>query len=270
MFKDVKNLIEEAEIKALMSYCIFPDPDKLDKVIAQYKSKSDHRLYGIVVENQVVGIVGYKQLSSDVIEIQHISVSPQYRGGGYGRGLVLELLNTEKPAKIIAETDGDAVDFYRRIGFKINSLGEKYPGVERYLCFYLVDDLGRKNYKKHKGAINMARFNKASQVILVSDLNRSKEYYRDKLGFTIDGQFVERDGISFLLKEIENEEWIRPNHTINGFMESYWWVDDADHIYEELKARGALVEEPITRDYGMRDFILYDIDGYRFCIGGPV
>lgn len=83
---------------------------------------------------------------------------------------------------------------------------------------------------------------------MVSDLNRSKEYYRDKLGFTIDGQFVERGGISFLLKEIENKEWIRPNHTINGFMESYLWVDDADHMYEELKARGALIEEPITRE----------------------
>lgn len=147
LFKDINNLIEETEIKDLIGHCIFPDPDKLDKVIAQYKSKSDLRLYGIVVENQVVGIVGYKQLSSDIIEIQHISVNPQYRGGGYGRGLIFELLNTEKPAKITAETDGDAVDFYRRIGFEINSLGEKYPGVERYLCSYLVDDVDEKAIK---------------------------------------------------------------------------------------------------------------------------
>lgn len=116
----------------------------------------------------------------------------------------------------------------------------------------------------------MTLFNKASHVILVSDINKSKEYYRDKLGFTIDGQFVERDGVSFLLKEIENKDLIRPNHSINGFMESYLWVDDVDKIYEELKARGAIVEQPINRDYGMRDFLLYDIDGYRFCLGGPI
>lgn len=116
----------------------------------------------------------------------------------------------------------------------------------------------------------MALFNKLSQVLLVSDVNKSKKYYHEKLGFTIDGQFVERDGVSFLLKEIEDKDLIRPNHTINGYMEGYLWVEDVDKIYEELKERKALVEEPITRDYGMRDFLVYDIDGYRFCIGGSI
>ncbi|MFD0618614.1 hypothetical protein ACFQZR_14215 [Paenibacillus sp. GCM10027629] len=35
--------------------------------------------------------------------------------------------------------------------------------------------------------------NKASQCILVSDVRQSQEYYRDKLGFRIEGQFVERE-----------------------------------------------------------------------------
>jgi hypothetical protein len=54
-----------------------------------------------------------------------------------------------------------------------------------------------------------------------------------------------------VLPNIDN---IRPNHTINGFMETYIWVDDVDEIFEELKANGAVVEEPITRTYGMRDY----------------
>lgn len=33
-----------------------------------------------------------------------------------------------------AETDADAVDFYRRCGFAVESLGERYPGVERFRC----------------------------------------------------------------------------------------------------------------------------------------
>ncbi|WP_268921683.1 hypothetical protein [Metabacillus sediminilitoris] len=37
---------------------------------------------------------------------------------------------------ITAETDKEAVVFYRNYGFKITSLGEKYPGVERFLCEY--------------------------------------------------------------------------------------------------------------------------------------
>ena len=35
-----------------------------------------------------------------------------------------------------AETDKDAVDFYRKLGFSVTSLGEKYPGVERFHCEY--------------------------------------------------------------------------------------------------------------------------------------
>lgn len=38
---------------------------------------------------------------------------------------------------VSAETDADAVEFYRKYGFKIKSLGEKYPGVERFLCEYI-------------------------------------------------------------------------------------------------------------------------------------
>ena len=33
-----------------------------------------------------------------------------------------------------AETDIEAVDFYKKIGFQTVSLGEKYPGVERFKC----------------------------------------------------------------------------------------------------------------------------------------
>lgn len=33
-----------------------------------------------------------------------------------------------------AETDGDAVGFYRACGFSVVSLDEKYPGCVRYLC----------------------------------------------------------------------------------------------------------------------------------------
>lgn len=40
---------------------------------------------------------------------------------------------------IFAETDNDAVGFYRSYGFEVTSLGEKYPGVERFLCKYKIN-----------------------------------------------------------------------------------------------------------------------------------
>ncbi|EJS58105.1 hypothetical protein ICA_01925 [Bacillus cereus BAG1O-3] len=36
---------------------------------------------------------------------------------------------------IEAETDDGAVEFYKRIGFQVKSLGEKYTGIERFPCY---------------------------------------------------------------------------------------------------------------------------------------
>jgi ribosomal protein S18 acetylase RimI-like enzyme len=33
-----------------------------------------------------------------------------------------------------AETDAEAVNFYRRLGFTTTSLGEPFAGVERFRC----------------------------------------------------------------------------------------------------------------------------------------
>lgn len=35
---------------------------------------------------------------------------------------------------LTAETDIEAVGFYQNYGFNVTSLGEKYAGVERFLC----------------------------------------------------------------------------------------------------------------------------------------
>ena len=36
---------------------------------------------------------------------------------------------------MIAETDDDAVGFYRKVGFSVQPLGNKYvAGINRYLC----------------------------------------------------------------------------------------------------------------------------------------
>ncbi|MFK7691325.1 VOC family protein [Paenibacillus sp. HJGM_3] len=112
---------------------------------------------------------------------------------------------------------------------------------------------------------------KASQCLIVSDVGKSQEYYRDRLGFKMEGQFVERDGVSFLIKQAADKDLIRPNHTVNGYMETYIWVDDVDSVFGELKTRGAILDaEPTNQSYGMREFLVYDPDGYRFCIGGPL
>jgi ribosomal protein S18 acetylase RimI-like enzyme len=68
--------------------------------------------------------------------IESISVDSRHQRSGVGRFLIQGYLDIYKDSTLEAETDGDAVGFYHRLGFKIRSLGEKYPGIQRFLCTY--------------------------------------------------------------------------------------------------------------------------------------
>jgi catechol 2,3-dioxygenase-like lactoylglutathione lyase family enzyme len=54
----------------------------------------------------------------------------------------------------------------------------------------------------------------ASHVMVVKNLAQSQQYYKDILGFTIDGEFVMREGVYFLFKESSFEGAVRPNSLI--------------------------------------------------------
>ena len=81
-----------------------------------------------------IGCIGFEFISSNHCKIKHIAVSPAERGNGLGRKMITFICDKYSVNLISAETDKDAVNFYRNCGFKIISLGEKYPGVDRFLC----------------------------------------------------------------------------------------------------------------------------------------
>jgi ribosomal protein S18 acetylase RimI-like enzyme len=141
MLIPIKDRIEEESVQALLSYSIFPDPEKLKQTVIQYQTDPALELYGHVEEdnNQILGLVGFTLFPDHTLELKHIAVDPEWRGNGYGRGLILELIEVKQPSLIRAQTDEETVDFYRNVGFSVVSLGEIYPGVERFQCTYDVE-----------------------------------------------------------------------------------------------------------------------------------
>lgn len=93
-------------------------------------------LRGYESEGNLIRIIGYRIDGNRILEIKHISVDPLERGQGHGRIQIIELIQLLDPLEVHAETDHDSVDFYRNIGFIITSLGEQYPGVDRFKCIY--------------------------------------------------------------------------------------------------------------------------------------
>lgn len=141
MLIDLKPQLRQEDVRELLAFSVFPDPDKLEEAVASYKNEEANALKGLRAEEdgKLIGVIGYRLEASGELVIRHIAVAPDERDQGYGRAMVLQALAETQPDTIVAETDEEAVNFYRNIGFTAWSLGETYPGVERFKCTYVTE-----------------------------------------------------------------------------------------------------------------------------------
>lgn len=139
MLIDVKDKLDQRNIYELLEMSVFPDPDRIIAVVNEYKQNSSLHIKGYEDNEEIIGVIGYEIDEAGRLTIRHLAIHPDERGKGFGRGMVLRLLDEANPASIEAETHEEGVNFYRSIGFTVYSLGEKYPGTERFRCVYVVD-----------------------------------------------------------------------------------------------------------------------------------
>ncbi len=117
----------------------------------------------------------------------------------------------------------------------------------------------------------------SAPILLVKDVIASANYYRDKVGFNYDRIWGEppgfcilyRDGFHLMLKQVEDEKYVVPHYkAAKDMWNIYFWVDDADKYYEELKNLGAKIDyELCDQPYGCREFGIKDLDGYDIAFG---
>jgi predicted enzyme related to lactoylglutathione lyase len=117
-------------------------------------------------------------------------------------------------------------------------------------------------------------------VLMVSDLARSKTFYREVLGFEVNDWWVERDGLRGLalkLFQANDPADVQPNAPMAGAtvgVDVQVYVDtwaDLEKLYKEFKEKGAEIARDITtyEDGGpWKEFIVRDTDGYAFAFGG--
>jgi uncharacterized glyoxalase superfamily protein PhnB len=106
-------------------------------------------------------------------------------------------------------------------------------------------------------------FGRPTPELPVEDVERAQQYYRDVLGFEIAWLYpgggigaVTRENVAIFFRRRE-----RP------FEPAVHWVfaADIDQTYEEMRARGARIVEPLEKkSWGLRQFTLEDIDGNIF------
>ena len=114
---------------------------------------------------------------------------------------------------------------------------------------------------------------------LVDDVVATSTYYRDALGFGFERLWgdppvfcmVRRQGVTLMLAQAETRGLMRPNHVADPerhAWDAYIWIDDADGLYAEYRARGVTISREVCdQPYGCRDFEVDDCNGYRLCFG---
>ena len=132
MFIDIKQNMDSPTVHRIISYASFDGtPTGTQKVVNKYQSSDHLHFYAWLESEQVLGICGFEE-HPDKIEVHLISVDEAARGKGIGREMIIQLQEMYNK-DIEAETDDDAVDFYRKCGFDVKSFTHPKKG-KRWIC----------------------------------------------------------------------------------------------------------------------------------------
>ena len=134
---DLSGRLDSGEFRRVVLASDYP-PEireiKADQIIARYKAHPEWPVFGIEISGQLVGFIGLEFSQVREAEICNLAVLDTFRRRGIGSMLIERVCGRFDLSVLSAETDLSAVDFYRRCGFVVQSLGEKYPGTERFWC----------------------------------------------------------------------------------------------------------------------------------------
>jgi uncharacterized glyoxalase superfamily protein PhnB len=125
-----------------------------------------------------------------------------------------------------------------------------------------------------------ARLTASAPVLLVKDVVAAANYYRDALGFSYEKIWGEppdfvilwRDGMAIMLQQVSDPRLVVPHWTVaENMWNIYFWVSDADALYQELISRGAKIDYTLCdKPYGCREFGVQDLDGHDIGFGQKI
>jgi ribosomal protein S18 acetylase RimI-like enzyme len=126
------NLDDSPVVVELLARAVGGHGRRLDSAVHRYRHDATVRLLLAVLDDHIVGLVGFTVGDSETT-VLHIATAESQQRRGIGTKLVAAVSeSTDHRLPLVAETDQAAVDFYRTLGFDTESLGERYPDVERF------------------------------------------------------------------------------------------------------------------------------------------
>ena len=137
LIQDIKDKFNTVEMYNVFSNCIYmPTWEKFILLATEYVSDEAINIFSYYEGNLIVGIIVIKQNSRELSEIKGIAVDSRYRNQGIGKNLIKFACDELSLSVLTAETDDDAVNFYKKVGFEINAFYRKNENgkYKRYNC----------------------------------------------------------------------------------------------------------------------------------------
>lgn len=130
---DVKEIITEADILKLLAPSVYnPNEERLQGRAKKYQEDEETNVYVYKEDNEYKGIVVFEIFDSTAT-ILDIAVNPEHQGKGIGSKLMDFIFNSFDVDSITAETDDDAIGFYKKYGFVVADTKVEFD-TKRYVC----------------------------------------------------------------------------------------------------------------------------------------
>lgn len=130
---DVKEIITEPDILKLLAPSVYnPTEERLLNRAKKYQEDEETNVYVYKEDNEYKGIVVFEIVNNSAT-ILDIAVKPEYQGQGTGSKLIDFIFNSFNAQNITAETDDDAIEFYKKYGFIVADTKVEFD-TKRYTC----------------------------------------------------------------------------------------------------------------------------------------
>ena len=121
----------------IYQYCMYmPTQEKFKEKVGHYLRDHAIKIFACYSHNQIVSMMVVSLTEHDRAEIVGIAVDPSHRKQGIGSYMINQVRTNLNISSFYAETDHDAIEFYRKNGFNITEFSEIYKSetVTRYQC----------------------------------------------------------------------------------------------------------------------------------------
>ena len=130
---DIKEIITEPDMSKLLAPSVYnPTQERLQNRAKKYQEDENSNIYACKEDGEYKAIIVFKIVNNSAA-IHDIAVKPEYQGQGIGSILIDFIFDRFEVDNITAETDGDAIGFYKKYGFTVAETKVE-SDTKRYVC----------------------------------------------------------------------------------------------------------------------------------------